>query len=346
MIRTMDDILIKQHTQMKQRSSHKIGPPPKLEPELEEPLKTILQKLPKPLTTDNIPLSRQLTHKNSFRNDQLTYNGAFSCKEIMIPGSDNISQLSLIICQPTAITKASGVIYHIHGGGMVAGNNRSGELACDLKRAKQLNLAIVAINYRLAPEYPYPIPVEDCYTGLVWLEKNLQSLNTCKKIILSGNSAGGGLAACVSLLARDRNGPKLSGQMLQCPMLDDRCNTVSAKQMYDVGVWDTISNKTGWTALLGSQRATNNISAYAAASRAKDLSNLPPTFIDVGSVESLRDEAILFANHIWQHGGYAELHVWGGAFHSFDQWVPDAIISQTANQARIDWLKRILKQSS
>src|SRR3990167_9899729 len=171
MVHTMNDTLINQNAQTQQKNPHKIGSPPQFEQELVGPLNAILQKLPKPLTTDNIPLSRKLTHKGSLKDDQLTYNGAFNYKEIMISGSDNTSQLSMIICQPV-VAKASGVIYHIHGGGMVAGNNRSGELACDLKRAKSLNLAVVAINYRLAPEHPYPIPVEDCYTGLVWLEKN------------------------------------------------------------------------------------------------------------------------------------------------------------------------------
>jgi acetyl esterase/lipase len=126
-------------------------------------------------------------------------------------------------------------------------------------------------------------------------------------------------------------------------MLDDRCDTVSARQMEAVGVWDTRSNRTGWDALLGSRRGRADVSAYAAPARAEDLAKLPPVFIDAGSAESLRDEAVAFASRIWAAGGEAELHIWGGAFHSFDQWAPGAVVSAAAEAARMSWLRRILR---
>ena len=160
--------------------------------------------------------------------------------------------------------------------------------------------------------------------------------------MVSGNSAGGGLADAMTLLARDRDGPRLLGQMLQCPMLDDTCDTPSAYQMERVGLWDRISNLTGWDALLGERRGTDAVSCYAAPARATDLRGLAPAFIDVGSVESLRDEAVAYASRIWQRGGEAELHMWSGVFHSFDEWRPDAIVSHSAQAARIDWLRCLI----
>jgi acetyl esterase/lipase len=112
-----------------------------------------------------------------------------------------------------------------------------------------------------------------------------------------------------------------------------------------VGLWDGSSNRAGWTALLGERRGTEDVPCAAAPARAADLSGLPPAFIDVGSVEALRDEAVAYATRIWQAGGTCELHVWSGAFHSFDEWVPQAEVARAACAARIQWLRRLLTAS-
>jgi acetyl esterase/lipase len=130
--------------------------------------------------------------------------------------------------------------------------------------------------------------------------------------------------------------------MLQCPMLDDRCDTPSAYQMERVGLWDRLSDLAGWTALLGRRRGTDAVSCYAAPARVADLAGLPPAFVDAGSVETLRDEALAYTGRIWTAGGQAELHIWAGAFHSFDWWVPEAAVSRAAAETRISWLLRIL----
>jgi acetyl esterase/lipase len=226
---------------------------------------------------------------------------------------------------------------------MVCGNNRTPELAGELERAEAVGCAVVAVDYRLAPEHPDPAPIEDCYAGLAWLAAHAAELGFDPgRIILSGNSAGGALAAGLALLARDRGRPAVLGQLLQFPMLDDRCDSPSALQMERIGMWDGLSNRTGWTALLNGRRGTADVSCYAAPARATDLSGLPPAFIEVGSVEALRDEAIAYAARIWQAGGEAELHVWSGAFHSFDEWVPGAVVSRAAHDARVAWLRRQL----
>ena len=143
-------------------------------------------------------------------------------------------------------------------------------------------------------------------------------------------------------MARDHNGPAVFGQVLQSPMLDDRNDTPSARQMRGLGIWDQSSNETGWNALLGDGVPGGpDLSPYAAPSRAEDLSGLPPTFIDVGTAETFRDEDVAYASRIWQAGGRAELHVWPGGFHGFDMMVPTAAVSQDAKAARVRWLNRL-----
>ena len=150
--------------------------------------------------------------------------------------------------------------------------------------------------------------------ALVWTAEHAEDLGIDPdRIVIAGGSAGGGLAAAVGLMARDRGGPALHAQMLMCPMLDDRNNTPSSLQMAGLGVWDRQANQVGWTALLGDAAGGPDVSPYAAPARATDLSGLPPTFIDVGSAETFRDEAIDYASRIWRAGGRAELHVWPGS---------------------------------
>lgn len=237
-------------------------------------------------------------------------------------------------------------MYFIHGGGFVSGDERGAGLAAELERAEAVGAAVVSVRYRLAPEHRYPAALEDCFAGLVWLTGHARELGVDPaQIVVSGPSAGGGLAAGMRLLARERGGPSLLGQMLQQPMLDDRCDTSSAGQMDGLaaGTWDRTASITGWTALLGELRGTNAVSPLAARARAKDLSGLPPAYIDVGSIDGFRDEAITYADSIWRAGGQAELYVWPGGYHGFDVRVPDAELTRRANAARLAWLQRLLK---
>jgi acetyl esterase/lipase len=207
-----------------------------------------------------------------------------------------------------------------------------------------LGMAVVSVDYRLAPENPDPAPVEDCFAGLVWTAAHGPEFGIdADRLVVAGPSAGGGLAAGVALLARDRGGPALAGQMLMCPMLDDRDDTVSAVQMDGHGVWDRTSNRTGWTALLGDRRAGPDVSPYAAPARATDLSGLPAAYLDVGSAETFRDETITYAGAIWRSGGDAELHVWPGAFHRHDVFALDSRLGRTTWAARENWLRRLLR---
>jgi acetyl esterase/lipase len=319
-----------------------VGPPP-FDPELAAALALISEQLPPSITADMIPALREGALLQLPSDEELRRDGAFDVEQRLVPGPADAPEISVLICRPTGVATPIPAIYHIHGGGMVAGDLRLG-LADVLDWAQELRLVVVSVDYRLAPAHPHPAPVEDCYAGLVWTATHGEELGVDPdRIVVAGASAGGGLAAAVALLARDRGDPALAGQVLLCPMLDDRNDTPSALQMAGRGIWDRIANDTGWTALLGAARGGPDVPSYAAPARATDLSGLPPAFIDVGSAETFRDEAVAYATRLWQAGGQAELHVWPGGFHGFDALVPQAALSRDAKAQRLPWLRRLLQ---
>lgn len=322
-------------------SAAQVGPPPPFDPELAPALRIINELIP-PLNPDTLRVLRGgIPGLESISNQVLAHDGAFVVEERTVPGPAGAPDIKLLILRPPAASGSTPAIYHTHGGGMVMGDNRTG-IEDHLTLAQSIGAAVVSVEYRLAPDAPHPAPVEDCYAGLVWTAQHADELNIDPdRIVIAGASAGGGLAAAVALLARDRGGPALFGQMLLCPMLDDRNDTPSAFQMAGLGVWSQADNAFGWEALLGADCGTDRVSPYAAPARATDLSGLPPAFIDVGSAETFRDEDVAYASRIWQAGGRAELHVWPGGFHGFDMMAPDAAVSQDARSARHVWLRRL-----
>lgn len=204
---------------------------------------------------------------------------------------------------------------------MFSGNHRAG-LDPLLDVAELLGITLVSVGYRLAPEHPHPAPVDDVYAGLLWTAGHAAEFGADpERIVVAGASAGGGLTAALALTVRDKGGPRLLGQLLMCPMLDDRNDSGSLRQMDGRDIWDRSWNGFGWTALLGSARGGPDVPPYAAPARAADLSGLPPAYIE------------------------AELHVWSGGFHVFDMMASDARISQAARQARRSWLSRLLAAS-
>jgi acetyl esterase/lipase len=317
--------------------------PPPFDPELAAALTVLTEHLPSAFTLDMIPLVRQAGVAAPAASDEaLSRGGAFEVTVRRVPGPEGAPEVSLLICRPTGVAWPTGAIYHIHGGGMIMGDSRLGVPEM-LEWAQELRAAVISVEYRLAPETPHPGPVEDCYAGLAWTAAHADELGIDPdRIVVAGGSAGGGLAAAVALLARDRGGPALIAQLLMCPMLDDRNDTPSSLQMAGLGIWDHAANEFGWTALLGAARGGPDVSPYAAPARATDVSGLPPAFIDVGSAETFRDEAVTYASRIWQAGGSAELHVWPGGFHGFSGMVPQAALSQDAAAAQRHWLRRVL----
>ena len=316
--------------------------PPPFDPELGAALSAIAEMMPSALTADMIPAMRGGGPLAAPTDDELTRDGRFTVEERQVPGLDGDPDISLLILTPTAATGTLGCVYFTHGGGMIIGDNRTGVLEA-LDWAEEFGLVVVSVEYRLAPETPHPGPINDCYAGLTWTAAHAEELGfDPARMIVAGGSAGGGLAAALALMARDKGGPALAGQMLIYPMLDDRNDTYSSRQMAGRGIWDATANNTGWTALLGDARGGPDVSPYAAPARETNLAGLPPAFIDVGSAETFRDEDVAYATRIWQCGGVAELHVYPGCFHGFDAMVPQAAISQEARAARVRWLHRLL----
>ena len=267
----------------------------------------------------------------------------FDYEERSVPGPQGASPVVVSIFSPKPRPAKAPTIYNVHGGGMVMGDRFAG-IELVLPWIERFGLVIVSVEYRVAPENPHPAPVEDCYAGLVWLAEHTAELGLDpERLVLYGASAGGGLAAALALMARDRGHPTLRAQILDSPMIDDRNRTVSSHQIDNRGVWDRVTNEVAWSALLGPDHHTANVSPYAAAARATDVSNLPATYISAAAGEVFRDESVDYASRIWAAGGSAELHVWEGAFHGYSHMVADSPISKAAVQTMTDWLGRLLR---
>ncbi|PBC71413.1 acetyl esterase/lipase [Streptomyces sp. TLI_235] len=274
---------------------------------------------------------------------ELRADGRFEVEELRVPAGRDGGEVTLVGARPADVAGPLPLLYYLHGGGMVMGSAWSVLPRLLREWALPLGLAVVAVEYRLAPHARCPGPVEDCWAGLVGAAERAAALGADpERIVGGGKSAGGGLAAALALLTRDRGGPAPIGQLLLSPMLDDRNDTFSGHQMAGRDTWDRTSNATAWQALLGDRYGAADLPPYAAPARAADLSGLPPAYVEVGSAETFRDEAVAYADAIWRAGGEAELHVWSGAFHGFDALAPRAALSQDAREARTRWLRRIL----
>ncbi|MEU6311050.1 alpha/beta hydrolase [Streptomyces sp. NPDC047014] len=332
-----------------QPSPARSGPTPGAVPPFDSELRAALT-VPgdgpwEPITPDNLAavLERDRATRSRPALAELGADGLFDVAELRAPGPPGAPEVTLVSARPAGTAGPLPVLYYMHGGGMVMGNAPSVLPKLLRDWALPLGLAVVSVEYRLAPGTRYPGPLEDCYAGLVWLAAHAAGLRLdAERVVIGGKSAGGGLAAALALLTRDRGGPVPIGQLLLCPMLDDRGRTFSSHQMAGVDTWDRTSNATAWQALLGERYGAPDLPPYAAPARATDLSGLPPAYIDVGSAETFRDEGVAYADALWRAGGRAELHVWPGAFHGFDSLAPLAALTRDAHEARTRWLRRIL----
>lgn len=259
------------------------------------------------------------------------------------PGPVDAPEIKLTLYQPRNATGRLPCIYHIHGGGFVGGCAAQLE-PLHRAAAHDLNCIIVSVDYRLAPENPYPAGIEDCYAGLAWTFANAAALGIdAARIGVMGESAGGGLAAALTLLARDRGEYKLAFQHLIYPMLDDRtCITTTPNQVAGEFIWTPHNNRFGWAALLGGAPGGGDVSPYAAPARATDLAGLPRTFIACPTLDLFIDEDIDYATRLMRSGVPVELHVYPGGFHGFDIFGGDAPISVRARADSRDALRRAL----
>jgi acetyl esterase/lipase len=313
------------------------NPAPPFDPELAALLKE--RGLPAKMNIDQLIRSRTMPRVPSI--DEVVATRDLSREDRVVPGLDGDPTIVVTMFKRRDHGVPGLGIYYVHGGGMVGGDRFTGvDRALDW--VQLFDAVAVSVEYRLAPEHPDPAPVRDCYAGVLWAATHAEELGfNADQLIILGGSAGGGLAAGATLMARDRGGPTLAAQILIGPMLDDRNESLSSHQIDGIGVWDRGSNETGWDALLGHRRGTDEVTAYAAPARATDLSGLPPSYIDVGSAEVFRDEAVAYASRIWAAGGSADLHVWGGAHHGFDTIFPEAVLSRRARQSRTEYIRRL-----
>lgn len=271
---------------------------------------------------------------------------AISRREVTIPTSDG-ARIPLSIFAPArAVRTAAPCVYWIHGGGMIMGS-RFSQIDIPLEWLDLFGAVVISVDYRLAPEATGTTLVDDCYDGLLWVVDNADQLGIDPgRIVVTGTSAGGGLAAGVTLIARDRDTPAIAAQMLIYPMLDHRNDTTSSRQYSgDPGVWTREMNEFGWRSVLGDLPG-GEVPAYVSPALAEDLSGLPTTYIDAGTAEVFRDEDVTYAARIWAAGGQAELHVWAGGFHGFDALFPRVRVSAAARRTRNDWLARVLSPAA
>ncbi|KAG5765450.1 hypothetical protein H9Q72_006479 [Fusarium xylarioides] len=211
----------------------------------------------------------------------------------------------------------SPAVIYTHGGGMILGSVKAYDkvVAAYVARTR---VPFLAVDYRLAPEHPHPIPVNDVYAALKWLVAHSQELGVdTSRIGIMGDSAGGGLAVAAALLARQNDGPRLAKLILLSPMLDDR--TVTADEHLTPFLsWNTTDNETGWQALLGCSRGREMVTETAAPARMVDATGMPPLYIEVGELDLFRNESIELATKFYKAGISAELHVYPGCPHGFD----------------------------
>lgn len=257
---------------------------------------------------------------------------------------DDGARIPLSIFGPAKADRSipSPCVFWLHGGGMVMGD-RFSQIDIPLEWLDRFGAVVVSADYRLAPEVGGTTLVEDCYRGLTWVAEHTEELGVDPaRIVVAGASAGGGLAAGVALLARDRGTPAIAAQVLIGPMLDHRNITTSSRQFSGgPGVWTREMNAFGWRSILG-EHPDRDVPGYISPAVADDVSRLPTTYIDAGSAEVFREESIDYATRIWAAGGQAELHVWAGGCHGFDALFPHARLSAVARRTRTEWLARIL----
>jgi acetyl esterase/lipase len=232
-------------------------------------------------------------------------------------------------------------VYWIHGGGYIMGSYATDDLRMD-HWCPRFDCVGVSVEYRLAPEHPYPTPLDDCYAGLRWVHENAEELGVDRsRIGVAGASAGGGLAAALALLARDRGEIPLAFELLIYPMIDDRQASESSR--WEVPIWPPAANTIGWRAYLG-ELYGGDVPMYAAPARAADLRGLPRAFIAVGALDGFLDEDVEYAMRLTAAGVPTELHVYPGAPHGFDSMAMGASIARRARRHMNEWLADVLHE--
>lgn len=268
---------------------------------------------------------------------QLPLSDAVERRDLTVPGPAGAPDVVIRVHRPKGAAGLLPALYHMHGGGYVFGSRAMDDLRFD-RWCPALGCVGISVEYRLAPETPYPGPLEDCYAALHWVIDHAPELGIDRdRLGIGGASAGGGLAAGLALLVRDRAEFQIAFQLLIYPMIDDRMVTPSSS--WEVPVWTPRSNQAGWRAYLG-PRFGREVPSYAAAARATDLAGLPPAYVMVGALDGFLDEDVDYAVRLARAGVPTDLRVYAGAPHGFDGLTPGTRLARLARRDMEEWLGR------
>ncbi|HSZ35910.1 MAG TPA: alpha/beta hydrolase [Acidimicrobiales bacterium] len=312
-----------------------------IDPELE----TVLDFMPVIDLDDPVAARREFEKLIVAMRTTLPEEELLDIEDRLIPGWEDDPEVSVRVYRPKALAADPGTtvpgILHIHGGGFVVGSVES-EHAGAVMTAANADAVLVSVEYRLAPEHPYPAGLHDCYAALSYLHAEAGALGVDPaRIALLGASAGGGLAAATALLARDRGGPPVCFQMLHIPELDDRLETPSMLRFVDSPLWNRPLAVKSWQFYLGELAGSDDVPVYAAPARATDLSGLPPAYVSTAENDPLRDEGIAYALGMLRAGVSVELHQFPGTFHG-SALVTGAAVSRRAGHEASVVLRRAL----
>ncbi|MEQ8156177.1 MAG: alpha/beta hydrolase [Clostridiaceae bacterium] len=248
--------------------------------------------------------------------------------EEWIPRKDG-SKLRICIFKPVKTKENVPGVLWFHGGGYAIGAPEQAKVMAK-KFIEVSNCVVIAPDYRLSVEAPYPAAIEDSYEALLWMKSHAKELGIrTNQLMVGGDSSGGGLTAALTLYARDKGEAAIAFQMPLYPMLDDRMTSESAKDN-NAPVWNSKSNFNGWKLYLGELFGTPNVPYYAAPARAEDYRNLPPTATFVGELEPFRDETIQYVKNLRKAGVPVEFEMYKGCYHAFEQLCPKAEVSKKA----------------
>jgi acetyl esterase/lipase len=259
-----------------------------------------------------------------------------------IPTDDKTAKIRLRVYKPKKLNAPAPVMLWLHGGGYIIGKPELNE-ALYFQLVRELGMVIIAPAYRLAPDHPFPRPLDDCYSVLRWLHIEAKALGIdTNRLAIGGESAGGGLAAALNQLIHDRKEFSPAFQLLIYPMLDDTSAVRSELSQKEYLVWTQASNRFGWEAYLGKKLDTAETPKYAVPSRREDLSGLPPAWIGVGTLDLFHDENLHYAERLKACGVACELKVVEGAFHGFDSLGSQSPVTQDFRKSQLDALKKYL----
>ncbi len=287
---------------------------------------------------DNPPLARAMTDAVNRESRANLPPTDVEISELTIPGPD--CDIPLAIYQPPSPGPRGGLLW-FHGGGYIVGDERDDARCIEI--AEFVGCTVVSVGYRLAPEATFREIISDSFAALNWMVDRASELGIDRRrVAIGGRSAGGGLSAGLALYNRDNKGPELAFQLLIYPMLDDRHETPSSREITHPTVWNRDVSIKAWKMYLGDDFGSDDVSPYAAPTRAEDLSGLPPALITVGMLDLFRDENIDYAQSLMAAGVATDLQVYARVYHGAESKAPDANVSKRMRLGYLEPLKRAI----